>query len=57
MIYEETEEGSLSRVTELRGRGMSVKYDKDLDILVIKLRDVDSLDTLQRRGTGGDRDT
>ena len=40
----------MSCVTELRGRGTSVKYDKDLDVLVIKLRDVDSLDYAEEYG-------
>ena len=40
----------LSRVTELRGRGTNVEYNKDLDILVIKLKDVDSLDYAEQYG-------
>jgi len=40
----------LSRVAELRGQGMSVKHDKDLDILVIKLKDVETLDYAEEYG-------
>ena len=40
----------MSRVIKQRGLDMNVKYDKDLDILLIKLREVDHLDYAEEYG-------